>query len=332
MVHLQDYNDPPRSHKPVLIVLAVTAVTIAGIWWLKHSTRVSAAAPAAASAPAAMTPAAPEPVKKPPAPAPAPAVIPASPGTSGVAPAVSGPIPPSLLEEASAVEKAGQLAEAREKYLSLIERYPGSDGIAAVEEKAGALGVELVMKPHPMAEKVDYVVAGGDTLDKVARKFNCTKELLVTNNLIAKAALIKKGSRYRVFNGAFKVVVNKSRNDLLLTLNGRFFKRYPVGTGKFGKTPPGTYTLVERIAQPVWWREDGKAVPFGHPDNILGTHWLALKPAEGTPMVSGYGIHGTWDDASIGKAESAGCVRMHNADVEQLYVLLPVGTAVAIEE
>ena len=77
---------------------------------------------------------------------------------------------------------------------------------------------------------------------------------------------------------------------------------------------------------------DGKAVPFGHPENILGTHWLAMKPTGNTPLVAGYGIHGTWDDASIGKAESAGCVRMHNADVEQLYVLLPVGTAVEIVE
>jgi lipoprotein-anchoring transpeptidase ErfK/SrfK len=48
--------------------------------------------------------------------------------------------------------------------------------------------------------------------------------------------------------------------------------------------------------------------------------------------VSGYGIHGTWDEASIGKAESAGCVRMRNAEVEQLYTLLPNGTEVAIEE
>lgn len=29
-----------------------------------------------------------------------------------------------------------------------------------------------------------------------------------------------------------------------------------------------------------------------------------------TPDVRGYGIHGTWIEESIGKAESAGCLRM----------------------
>lgn len=228
--------------------------------------------------------------------------------------------------------KAGRLVEARDKYLSILERNPGAEGIAAVEEKAGALGIELVMKPHPMPEKTEYVVAGGDTIDKIARKFGTTRELLITNNLVAKPSLIKKGDRFRVFSGKFSLRVNKTRHDMVLSLNGRFFKRYLIGTGKFGKTPVGTFVVVDRIAQPVWWKPDGKAVPFGHPENILGTHWLALKPTGNTPAVSGYGIHGTWDEASIGKAESAGCVRMRNAEVEQLYTLLPNGTEVAIEE
>lgn len=331
MVQLQDFNDHPASPRPWLIAGLVTILLAGGIGWWRHEPAPASRAPARVIA----VPPAPVPVT-PPVRAPQSAAVSApapAPAASNPAPAkASGAVPASALEEAAAMEKAGQLVEAREKYLSILEQYPGAADLAAVEERAGALGIELVMKPNPMPEKADYVVAGGDSLDKVARKFGCTKELLATNNLIAKAALIKKGDRYRVFSATFKVRVNKTRNDLLLTMNGRFFKRYRIGTGKFGKTPVGTFTVVERITQPVWWKPDGKAVPFGHPDNILGTHWLALKPAGNTPLVSGYGIHGTWDDASIGKAESAGCVRMHNADVEQLYVLLPVGVEVVIEE
>jgi lipoprotein-anchoring transpeptidase ErfK/SrfK len=48
--------------------------------------------------------------------------------------------------------------------------------------------------------------------------------------------------------------------------------------------------------------------------------------------VKGYGIHGTWDKDSIGKAESAGCIRLRNEDVEELFLLVPVGTPVRIEE
>jgi hypothetical protein len=47
-------------------------------------------------------------------------------------------------------------------------------------------------------------------------------------------------------------------------------------------------------------------------------------------MGDGYLIHGTDRESSIGEAVSHGCVRMYNSDVERLYELVPVGTAVYI--
>ena len=58
---------------------------------------------------------------------------------------------------------------------------------------------------------------------------------------------------------------------------------------------------------------------------MLGTHWLSLD-------LPGYGIHGTWEPDTVGKQESAGCIRLVNADIEELYTLLPVGTPVVIQE
>jgi hypothetical protein len=44
----------------------------------------------------------------------------------------------------------------------------------------------------------------------------------------------------------------------------------------------------------------------------------------------GYGIHGTNEPNSIGKAASHGCIRMSRADLEELYALVEVGDAVEI--
>ena len=44
----------------------------------------------------------------------------------------------------------------------------------------------------------------------------------------------------------------------------------------------------------------------------------------------GYGIHGTDDPSSIGRAASHGCVRLRNEDIAKLYDMVPVGTAVFI--
>ncbi|HQN64323.1 MAG TPA: L,D-transpeptidase [Methylophilus sp.] len=41
-------------------------------------------------------------------------------------------------------------------------------------------------------------------------------------------------------------------------------------------------------------------------------------------------IHGTPDSMEMGKPDSHGCVRMRNADIIQLYDIVPVGTPVSI--
>jgi len=51
--------------------------------------------------------------------------------------------------------------------------------------------------------------------------------------------------------------------------------------------------------------------------------WMSLSKEH-------YGIHGTNDPSSIGKAVSRGCVRMYNQDVLQLASIVPNGTPVSI--
>ncbi len=55
---------------------------------------------------------------------------------------------------------------------------------------------------------------------------------------------------------------------------------------------------------------------------ILGTHRLNLG--------DGYALHGTNVPTSIGRSVSHGCVRLRNEDIETLYRMIPVGTAVYI--
>jgi lipoprotein-anchoring transpeptidase ErfK/SrfK len=55
----------------------------------------------------------------------------------------------------------------------------------------------------------------------------------------------------------------------------------------------------------------------------LGARWIPIS-------LKGYGIHGTNDESSIGGQTTAGCVRMYNNDVIELYDIIPVGTEVEI--
>ena len=45
---------------------------------------------------------------------------------------------------------------------------------------------------------------------------------------------------------------------------------------------------------------------------------------------NGVGLHGTTDSASVGRAVTHGCLRLHDADIEWLYVHIPIGARVYI--
>ena len=190
------------------------------------------------------------------------------------------------------------------------------------EALLGEVNIELVLSPHDMPEKTEYTVQPGDSLAKLAKEYGTTVELLQKGNMV-RGSMIRVGDRLRIFRGAFSLRISKSDNDLVVYMNDRFFKRYAVGTGEYNRTPVGDFEINDRIPQPTWWRPDGKAIPYGDPDNELGTHWLSLN-------IKGYGMHGTWEPDTIGKQASAGCIRLLNEDIEELYTLLPVGTPVTI--
>lgn len=241
----------------------------------------------------------------------------------------------ALYARARESEKRKDFVDARTAYMEVIERTGNAKLRADAERRVGRVNIELTITGRQMPEKEDYVVKRGNKISGIAKDFGTTVDLIVKSNGIKNPNLIKAGDQLRVFTGKFNIVVDKSQNDLVLHMNDRFFKRYRVGTGKHGRTPTGTFIINDKIPKPTWYRPDGKEIPYtGDPKgkNILGTRWMAVKATGDTPNVRGYGIHGTWDDDSIGKWESQGCIRLHNADVEEIFTLVPKGIEVTIVE
>ncbi|MDI3312336.1 MAG: L,D-transpeptidase family protein [Thermoanaerobacterium sp.] len=100
-------------------------------------------------------------------------------------------------------------------------------------------------------------------------------------------------------------------------------KLYPIAVGKIVSTSPlGTYRIINKQVNPKWvspW--NGEVVPSG-PDNPLGYRWMGFY--------SDYGIHGNNMPSSIGTLASSGCIRMYEADVEELFDMVNYGDIVNI--
>ncbi len=251
---------------------------------------------------------------------------PAPEGTPTNQPADAATIPEAvqLFSGAKALRAETKLQAAREKARQALDLATDEASRREVEEFIGQLGMEMLFSPAPMPEKADYTVQPGDSLDRIARRFGTTVELVMKGNGL-RGTVIRPGDRLRVFAGKWSIRVSKTRNDLILLLDDQFFKRYRVGSGAYAKTPTGEFKITDRIAQPTWWHPDGRTIAYGDPENLLGTHWLALD-------IKGYGLHGTWEPDTIGRQSSMGCIRLLNTDIEDLFTLATVGTPVVIEE
>jgi lipoprotein-anchoring transpeptidase ErfK/SrfK len=122
--------------------------------------------------------------------------------------------------------------------------------------------------------------------------------------------------------GKTKIVVSLEDRKLALVEDGKVVKVYPVAVGKPSTpSPVGTFTIQRRVMNPTY-SHDGRTVPPG-PHNPVGSRWMGLS-------VPGYGIHGTNEPNSIGKAASHGCIRLAKADLEELYPQISVGDTVEL--
>jgi lipoprotein-anchoring transpeptidase ErfK/SrfK len=121
-----------------------------------------------------------------------------------------------------------------------------------------------------------------------------------------------------------RVLVSLPDRKLALLENGKVRKVYRVAVGKrFTPSPAGEFKIVNRVSNPAYYHQ-GKVIPAGN-GNPVGSRWMGLS-------AKGYGIHGTNQPSSIGKAASTGCIRMGKQDVEELFALIEVGDPVEIRE
>ena len=128
--------------------------------------------------------------------------------------------------------------------------------------------------------------------------------------------------KLKISTAKYSVVIDKSQNTLTLESNKRVMKTYKISTGENNSTPMGTFTIVNKLVNPIWYKEGIIVLP-GSPANELGSRWMSLS-------IKGYGIHGTPDATTVGGYNTKGSIRMTNADVEELYTILSVGSKVII--
>jgi hypothetical protein len=177
--------------------------------------------------------------------------------------------------------------------------------------------IYLQPQPHYMDPRV---VQAGDVLQTISRDYNVSWQYLAKLNR-TDPRRIRPGQKLKVIKGPFSAVIDLSDFELTIHAHGYFVKRYPIGIGRDESSPIGRFEVEEKLEDPTYYGPDA-VIEHDDPTNPLGEHWISIGGS--------FGIHGTINADSIGKAESKGCIRLRNEDVAEVYDFLTIGSEVVI--
>jgi hypothetical protein len=195
---------------------------------------------------------------------------------------------------------------------------------------------------------IRYKFKTGDLPTHVERqqRLHVPDQLMVKINGLVNASKFLAGVDYKLIKGPFHAVVYKSifKMDLYLyrkedNLPPVFIKRYDVGLGKNNSTPLGKWrlgcgALTDASGKPergkllkAAWNPPPNStqrlrIEYNMPGYPFGRKgmWISLVGLdENTKKLTDYGIHSTDDQSSIGKQASMGCIRMRDADIQEVY-------------
>ena len=226
-----------------------------------------------------------------------------------------------LYAQAQKLQTDRDLLKAKEIYQQIMTEYPSYEKVEAVQKQLEGINLEIILSNTTSPNSVMHEVSPSETLGVLAKKYNTTIDLIKQNNNL-KSDTIRVGQKLRIWIGQFNIFVDKSQNKLMLKVGEEVMKVYDVSTGEKNSTPVGEFAITTKLVDPVWFNR-GAVVPPESPENVLGSRWLGFD-------LPGYGIHGTVEPETIGQQVTAGCVRMRNQDVEELYTFIPMGTKVVI--
>jgi len=240
---------------------------------------------------------------------------------------------------------AGRLVEAR----GLLADALNSNALPAARaddarKRLIALADRTIFSPNVQPKDpctFNYSFKPGDVLMKVERtlRLHVSERLIMRINGIADPTRIRAGQTVKMVRGPFHAVVTKSRflMDVYLQEAGGnrmiLVRRFAVGLGRNGSTPPGMWrvSLGRKMVHAPWTPPPSSNLPprrilWGEPGYPLGRmgYWIGLEGIEGNPHTAadGFGIHGTNDPSSIGRAASMGCIRLADDDIELVYAML----------
>jgi murein DD-endopeptidase MepM/ murein hydrolase activator NlpD len=156
-----------------------------------------------------------------------------------------------------------------------------------------------------------HVVKQGETLEAIAKEYNVPWQLLAKINGVAAPDQVRVGQELKVVRGPFHAIVDLTRNQLTLSVDGRYAGRFAVAAA------PG-----QTISEGEWIVKDKQITPTNERAIVLQSQTVT----PGTPPTS---LTIASAPAVVSSA-NGGAIHVAAKDAEDLSDILSVGSQVVI--
>lgn len=250
------------------------------------------------------------------------------PGLTGPAnstsPQMSGAAPGGFDAARGAIESQLQQGDLTSAHRSLTKWYGDPSLTAEQKQEVDLLlsqlaGSVVYSTEHRLAPA--HQVQPGETLQSLSQQYGTPAELLGKINGISPTNPVQPGQIVKVIRGPFGAVVDLSKGELALMVDGCF-------AGRFAATPSGT-----AVTEGTWRVEQKNVAPGSSPLPAPTRYGSAATPSSSVNreivMSNGRGQSVTIAEGTPGYGTS-GTISVASNDMSDLYDILSVGSEIVV--
>jgi LysM repeat protein len=225
----------------------------------------------------------------------------------------------TMFDQATHEIESGDKESGEKILLALIQSLPNSEKTADAKKLLSSLNVQAFFSPQPGPDKIEYVVARGDSMAKIATKTKCAAELIFRANGLD-SLTIQPGQKFIIPKGDFSLLINLKNQDVTLLNRGAFFRWYKPLEFRFPTAvAPGQFKTREKIA----WSA-GTRLGFGEKNYLGSSRWIVIN-------LNGITIYSETNPQSPNALKPANGIMLAPPDMEELFALVAKDTPVIVK-
>jgi LysM repeat protein len=225
----------------------------------------------------------------------------------------------AMFEQANHEIESGNKEGGKKILLALIQNLPDSEKNDDARKLLSRLNVQEFFSSEPGPDKMEYVVARGDSMAKIANKTKCAAELIFKANGLD-SLTIQPGQKFVIPKGDFSLVINLKKQDVTLLNRGAFFRWYkPLEFRLPARAAPGQFKIHEKIA----WSA-GARVAFGEKNYLGSSRWIVISS-------NGIAVYSETNPQSPNAQKPANGIMLAPPEMEELFALVGKDTPVIVK-